>query len=70
MTSRRFTRLCEGAEEEIFLSIEDCHEPVQINLGPNVGDMTIRYDPPRSGRVIPMAVHQYEAHEEIEDGGS
>ena len=23
VTSERFTRLCEGAEEEIFLSIED-----------------------------------------------
>ena len=35
-----------------------------------VGDITIRYDLPRRGRVIPMAVHQYEAHEDIEDGGS
>ena len=26
---------------------------VQINLGPNVGDMTTRYDPPRRGRVNP-----------------
>ena len=24
---------------------------VQINLGPNVGDMTIRHDPPRRGQV-------------------
>ena len=24
---------------------------VQINPGPNVGDMTIRHDPPRRGRV-------------------
>ena len=37
------------------LSIEDLHEIVQINLGPNVGDITIRYDPPRRGRVIPMS---------------
>ena len=35
-----------------------------------VGDMTIRYDPPRRGRVIPMAVHLNEAQEYIEDGGS
>ena len=35
-----------------------------------VGDITIRYDPPRRGRVIPMAVHQDEAHDDIEDGGS
>ena len=41
----------------------------KINLGPNIGDMTVRYDPPRRGRVIPMAVHQYEGHEDIEDGG-
>ena len=31
---------------------------VQINLGPNVGDITIGYDPPRRGRVILMAVHK------------
>ena len=24
---------------------------VQINLGPNVGNMTTRYDPPKRGRV-------------------
>ena len=24
---------------------------VEINLGPNVGDITTRYDPPRRGRV-------------------
>ena len=35
-----------------------------------VRDITIRYDPPRRGRVIPMAVHQDEAHDDIEDGGS
>ena len=35
-----------------------------------VGDITIGYDPPRRGRVIPMAVHQYKAHEDVEDGGS
>ena len=38
---------------------------VQINLGPNVGDMTIGYDPPRRGRVIPMAVHLDKAHEYV-----
>ena len=43
---------------------------VQINLGPNVGNMTIRYDPPRRGRVIPLAVHNKKAHEDVEDGGS
>ena len=26
---------------------------VQINLGPNVGDIATRYDPPRRGRVNP-----------------
>ena len=36
-------------------------------MGPNVGDITTRYD---RGRLIPMAVHQYEAHEDIEDGSS
>ena len=35
-----------------------------------VGDITIRYDPPRRGRVIPMVVNQYEAYEDFEDGGS
>ena len=35
-----------------------------------VGDMTIGYDPPRRGRVIPMAVHQDKAREDVEDGGS
>ena len=34
--------LREGAEGGIFLSVEDWHEPVQINLGPNVGDITTR----------------------------
>jgi len=43
---------------------------VQINLGPNVGDMTITYDPPRRGRVIPMAVFLNRAQEDINDGGS
>ena len=35
-----------------------------------VGDMTIRYDPLRRGRVIRMAVHLNEAQEDIKDGGS
>lgn len=30
--------------------------------------MTIGYDPPRRGRVIPMAVHHNKAHEDVEDG--
>ena len=38
--------------------------------GPPVGDITIRYDPPRRGRVIPLAVHNKKAHEDVEDGGS
>ena len=46
--------LCEGIEEEIFLSIEDWHEPVQINLGPNVGDIITGRKLARKGRVIPM----------------
>ena len=51
--------------EDFFLRVDDSHEQVQINLGPNVGDMTIGYDPPRRGRVIPMAVHQDEAYEDV-----
>ena len=35
-----------------------------------VGDMAIRYDPPRRGRVIPMVVHLNEAQEHINNGGS
>ena len=42
-------------------------EQVQINLGPNVGDITIGYDPPSRGRVIPLEVRNDKAHE---DGGS
>ena len=62
--------LAQMKKGRFFLSVEDWHEQVQINLGPNVGDMTIRYDPPRRGQVIPMVVRQYKAHEDIEDGGS
>ena len=51
MMSRRFTRLCEDVEEEIFSSIEDWHEPVQINLGPNVGDITTGREPAYLGQV-------------------
>ena len=57
MMSRRFTRLCEDVEEEFFLSIEDWHEPVQINLGPNVGDITTGRKPARRGRINPIVVH-------------
>ena len=39
-------------------------------LVPVVGDITIGYDPPRRGRVIPMTIHQDEAHGDVEDGGS
>ena len=35
-----------------------------------VGDIAIGHDPPRRDRVIPIAVHQDEAHEDVEDGGS
>ena len=35
-----------------------------------VGDITIGYDPPRTGRVIPLAIHDEKAREDIEDGGS
>ena len=51
--------LLEGTEEEIFLSVEDWHEQVQINLGPNVGDITTEYKPPRRGRVIPVMSYSY-----------
>ena len=35
-----------------------------------VGDITIGCDTPRRGRVIPLAVHNDKAHEDVEDGGS
>ena len=38
-------------KEEIFSSFEDWHEPVQINLGPNVGDITTGRKPAYLGRV-------------------
>ena len=44
MTSRRVTNLREDNETRIFLSVEDWYEQVQINLGPNVGDITIEYN--------------------------
>ena len=52
-------------KKEFFLSVEDWHEQVQINLGPNVGDITTEYKPPRRGRV--MLIH-IEAHEDKEYG--
>ena len=36
----------------------------------SVGDITIGYDPPRRGLVIPLVVHENKAHEDAEDGGS
>ena len=32
--------------------------------------MTIGYDPPRRGRVIPLVVCYDKAHKDVEDGGS
>ena len=52
-------------EDSAKSSIEDWCEQVQINLGPNVGDITIGYDPPRRGRVIPLAVHNEKAQEDV-----
>ena len=37
--------------EGFFLSVEDWHEQVQINLGPNVGDIITRRKPAYLGRV-------------------
>ena len=55
-------------KEGFFLSIDDWCEHVQINLGPNVGDITIEYKPPRRGRIILMTITSIEAHEDMEDG--
>ena len=45
--------------------IEDRHEPVQINLGPNVGDVTTGHKPARRGRVNFMSSSSVsEAHED------
>ena len=49
MTSRRFTKLQEDVEDEFFA--KDWHEPVQINLGPNVEDITTGRKPAYLGRV-------------------
>ena len=46
----------------IFRSTEDRHEQVQINVGPNVGDITTECKPPRRG------LNYIEAHEDSEDG--
>ena len=46
-------------KEEFFSSVEDWHEPVQINLGPNVGDINTGYKPARRGRVIPITSYLY-----------
>ena len=65
MMSRRFTSLFEDIEEGNFLSAEDWHEQVQINLGPNVGDITTEYKPPRRGR---FTLNYIEARKYPEDG--
>ena len=57
MTSRRFTKLQEDVEDEVFA--KDCHELVQINLGPNVGDITTGRKPARRGRVNPISSSLY-----------
>ena len=36
----------------------------------SVGDITIGYDPPRRGLVIPLVVHDERAQKDVEDGGS
>ena len=63
MTSQRVTSLREGNGEGIFLSVEDWHEQVQINLGPNVGDITIEYKPPKRGRFMFIRIEAYEDKE-------
>ena len=35
-----------------------------------VGDVTIRYDPPRRDRVMTMAIHNMKPKTILEDGGS
>ena len=55
------------------LNSGDLYEQVQINLGPNVGDITLRYDPPRRDWVILLAVYYEEGPRgprRLEDGGS
>ena len=49
---------------EDYMMVEYVDLPRGFDTWP-VGDMTIRYDPPRRGRVIPMAVHLNEAQEYI-----
>ena len=53
----------------LFLSVDDWHEQVQINLGPNVGDITTRHKPARRGQIIPMMITLFEDHED-KDGGA
>ena len=50
MTSWRFTRSRWRCKGGVFLSVEDWHEPVQTNLGPDVGDITTGCKPTRSSR--------------------
>ena len=60
MTSCQFTatrddddmavyQLPENVEDKDF--VKDWHEPVQINLGPNIGDITTGREPAYLGRV-------------------
>ena len=49
MTTWRFTNYQKMLKTKIF--VKDWHEPVQINLGPNVGDITTGREPAYLGRV-------------------
>ena len=53
MTSWQVTRFRKNNEEGIFLNVEDCYEQVQINLGPNVGDITIGLTRPGGAGLSP-----------------
>ena len=46
-------------------SIEDWHEQIQINLGPNVEDIATEYKPASRVR---FTLDYVEAHEDPEDG--
>ena len=50
--------LREGANGGIFLSVEDWHEQVQTNLGPNVGDIITGRKPARSSRINFMKIRR------------
>ena len=46
-------------------SIEDWHEQIQINLGPNVEDIATEY---KSARRVRFTLEYVKAHEDLEDG--